>query len=299
MDGLTKSKMPFLDGSTESLKWLELAITAAPALEDALYGLLTERRLGGWVVEAEESQLVLVCYLPCESGWEIRLSSLKDALRQLGASAEVRKSVVDEDWANCWKQFYHVRHWGKTLVIRPSWEEYEPQSGQHVITLDPGMAFGTGLHGSTSNCLLLLEDYLLNHAVSNALDVGTGSGILAIEAALLGVECVVACDNDPVAVRTARENVALNGQEARVSVQEFEGVPEGTYDLVIANIVAAVHISLAEDYARAVKPGGALLVSGIIDFRRDEVLETLQECGFALEQERLEDEWVSLRLVRQ
>ena len=290
--------MPFLEGSTESLKWLEIAVTASPSQEEELYDLLSERRLGGWIVEADEPKLVLVFYLSCESGWEIRLGSLKDALRRMSAEVEIRRSVTDDDWANCWKQYYHVRHLGQTLVIRPSWEEYQAKDGEHVITLDPGMAFGTGLHPSTSNCLVLAEDFLLNNQAGSVLDVGTGSGIIAIEAALLGAESVLASDIDPVAVHVAKDNVAINGQEERVRVIEYDGVPEGEYDLVVANIVAAVHLVQAADYARAVKAGGCLIVSGIIDFRRDEVVQALQEQGFAIDRETLDDEWVSLRMLK-
>ena len=296
---MTNSKTPFLENNAQSLNWLAIAVTAEPEQEELLYDMLTERRFSGWVVEADAPRLVWVCYLPCESGWEIRLSSLKDALVPLGMGVEVRGSVRDEDWANCWKQDYHVRSLGQTLVICPSWENYEAQPGQNVLLMDPGMAFGTGLHGSTSSCLLLLEEYLLEHKAQRALDVGTGSGILAIAAAKLGVPHILASDNDPVAVRTAQENVDRNGVQDKISVIEFEGVPEGEYDLVAANIVAAVHVSLAADYARAVVKGGRLIVSGIIDFRRNEVLGALHGQGFMLEKEVAEDEWVSLRMVRQ
>ncbi len=297
--GLTSSKMPYLEDDVQSLNWLAVAVSAEPDQEELLYDILTERHFNGWVVEEDSPRLKWVCYLPCESGWEIRLSSLKDVLLPLGISVEVRNSVKDEDWANCWKQDYHVRSLGKTLVICPSWETCETEPGQNVIVMDPGMAFGTGLHGSTSSCLLLLEEFLLEHKVHSVLDVGTGSGILAIAAAKLGAEKILASDNDPVAVRSAQENVARNDQESRISVQEYEGVPAGEYELVIANIVAAVHVALAADYARAVVKGGHLLVSGIIDFRRNEVLGALHGHGFILEKEILEDEWVSLRMVRQ
>ncbi|MDO5296296.1 MAG: 50S ribosomal protein L11 methyltransferase [bacterium] len=296
---MKNSKTPFLEDNTQSLNWLAIALTARPDQEDMLYDMLIERRFSGWVVESDDPQLVWVCYLPCESGWEIRLASLKDALLPLGISVDVRSSVKDEDWANCWKQDYHVRPWGKTLVICPSWEEYQAKPGQHVILMDPGMAFGTGLHGSTSSCLLLLEEYLLENKVSQVLDVGTGSGILAIAAAKLGADHVLASDNDSVAVRTAQENVGRNGETEKIAVQEYDGVPEGEYDLVLANIVAAVHVALAEEYARAVAKGGRLIVSGIIDFRRNEVLGALHGQGFVLEKEIAEDEWVSLRMVRQ
>ncbi len=289
--------MPSLDDKAESLKWLEIEISASPDSESELYALLIERRLGGWVVEDEEPRLVWVAYMACENRWEERFEELTRALTALGAQARVRRSVVDDDWANCWKQFYHARELGRTLVICPSWEGYRAE-GKRVIHLDPGMAFGTGYHGSTANCLLLMEDYLLSHKAASVLDVGTGSGILAIAAAFLGAERVLATDIDPVAVRVASENVALNGKQEQVEVAERAGVSEGQYDLVIVNIVAAVIISLAEELARATRPGGCLIVSGIIEHRRDEVLDVLEDKGFRLAAEHLDDEWVSFRLER-
>lgn len=299
MDGLTNSKAPSLAEDKKIVKWLEIEIKADAGLEEAFYDLLTERHLDGWVVEAETPQLVWVCYMACTGDWEVRWSSLVSAVQMYDAEVRVRKTVVDEDWVNCWKQFYHVHHIGQGIVVCPSWEEYQPQAHEHIITLDPGMAFGTGYHGSTSSCLVLLEDYLRQNRALRVMDVGTGSGILAIAAAFLGAESVDASDISATAVQVAQENARLNGLQERITVVEGSGVGAGQYDLIIANIVAAVIMSLAPDFREHLLPGGSLIVSGIIEERRDEVVEVLSEYGFGVVDERLEDEWVSLRLTLQ
>ena len=297
MDGSINSKMPSLDDKKTGLKWLEIEIKADAGLEDALSELLTSNNLAGWVVEADSPQLVWVAYLDCGDDWEVRWAALASGVQMLDGTVAVRRSVVDEDWANCWKQFYHVHGIGRSLVICPSWEECTPEAGQHVITIDPSMAFGTGDHGSTAGCLMLLEEYLAEHRAASALDVGTGSGILAIAAAKLGAENLRATDIDPVAVEIARDNVAQNNLSERIAVEQYDGVPPGQYDLIVANIVAAVIIAFAPSLVRALNPGGCLIVSGIIEERRDEVLEVLQEYGLTLQDERLNDEWASLRLT--
>lgn len=278
--------------------WLEVELKADPALASEIDVLLTRRDLGGWIVEAEEPGLQWVFFVPQEPGWQERLGSLGVSLRELGAEIRVRKSVADEDWAECWKEFYHPRKIGRTLVICPSWEEYEAAPGEHVLTLDPGMAFGTGYHASTALCMELLEEHLLEHAAPSVLDVGIGSGILSLSALLLGSQRVLGIDHDPVAVRVARENLELNGFGDHSEVLEAEGVPTGSFDLVLANLVAQLLVQLAPDLARAVAPAGRLVAGGIVEERRDEVVEAFEAQGLVLEAERDQEAWVGLRLRR-
>ncbi len=276
--------------------WLEVELEADPALASELDVLLTRRDLGGWVVESEEPTLKWVFYVPCESGWQERLGSLGVSLREAGARMVVRRSVADEDWAECWKQFYHPRRIGKTLVICPSWERHEPAPGERMLILDPGMAFGTGYHASTALCMELLEEHLLAGSAARVLDVGIGSGILSLSALLLGGGRVLGVDHDPVAVRVARENLELNGLGDRAEVLHFEGVPEGRFDLVLANLVAQVLVDLAGELAGAVARGGRLVAGGIVEERRDEVVRAFQAHGLELEAELEREAWVGLRL---
>lgn len=273
-------------------QWLEVELTGDPERESEYDVLLTRRDFGGWVVESEGPELVWVFYVPQEPGWQERLGSVGVSLRELGGEIRVRKSVADEDWAECWKQFYHPRRIGKSLVICPSWEAFEAKPEDRVLILDPGMAFGTGYHASTALCMELLEEA---GPSGDVLDVGIGSGILSISALLLGAERVTGVDVDPVAVRVARENLERNGFGDRADVRQFEGVPEGEHDLVLANIVASVLVELAPRLARA---GSRLILGGIIDDRRDEVVEAFTRQGLELEAEREREGWVGLRLSR-
>lgn len=278
--------------------WLEVELKADPGLASEIDVLLTRRDLGGWIVEAEEPELRWVFFVPQEPGWQERLGSLGVSLRELGAEFRVRKSVADADWAECWKEFYHPRKIGRTLVICPSWEEYEAAPEEHVLTLDPGMAFGTGYHASTALCMELLEEHLLGHVAPSVLDVGIGSGILSLSALLLGSQRVLGIDHDPVAVRVARENLELNGFGDRSEVVEADGVPAGRFDLVLANLVAQLLVQLAPDLARAVAPAGRLVAGGIVEERRDEVVQAFEAQGLVLEAERDQEAWVGLRLRR-
>lgn len=176
--------------------------------------------------------------------------------------AEVRS----EDWAEGWKQHFPVVRIGRRLIVRPSWEAYAPSGDEVVIVLDPGMAFGTGTHGTTRLCLEALVSLFETAAPPRrVLDVGTGSGILALAAAALGAERVLACDIEAEACRIAAENARNNGLAERV---EVTGAPlqdlEGDFDLVLANILAEENIRLADPLVSRVRPGGSLVLSGIL-----------------------------------
>lgn len=186
--------------------------------------------------------------------------------------------VGQEDWAENWKQHFPAVRIGRQLVIRPSWEEIEAQPGDAIVTLDPGMAFGTGTHGTTRLCLEAIAAlYAEPGGPLRVLDVGTGSGILAMAAAALGAQRVLACDIDEQSCCTARENVEFNRQQDRV---EVTGAPlpqlEGNFDLVVANILAEENVRLAEELVSRVAPGGWLILSGILQEREDFVIQ-----GFA------------------
>ena len=185
--------------------------------------------------------------------------------------------VEQEDWQNAWKKYYHAMDIGKRLAIVPGWEEY--QTDRTVITMDPGMAFGTGTHETTSLCLEVLDERVKGG--ERMLDIGTGSGILAIAALKLGAAEAEGVDIDPMCVRTAGENAERNGVQDRlkVLVGDLSDKASGVYNIITANIVAAAILSLAPHVPALMVPGAVFIASGIIDTRKDEVLAGLREAG--------------------
>lgn len=185
--------------------------------------------------------------------------------------------VEQEDWQNAWKKYYHAMDIGKRLAIVPGWEEYE--TDRTVITMDPGMAFGTGTHETTSLCLEVLDERVKGG--ERMLDIGTGSGILAIAALKLGAAEAEGVDIDPMCVRTAGENAERNGVQDRlkVLVGDLSDKASGVYNIITANIVAAAILSLAPHVPALMAPEAVFIASGIIDTRKDEVLEGLRAAG--------------------
>lgn len=202
------------------------------------------------------------------------------------------RTVKEADWANEWKQFFHVTHVGKSLVIKPSWEEYEAQPGEHVIKIDPGMAFGTGTHHTTNMMMANLETYITPD--STVFDVGTGSGILAIAAALLGAKEVVAVDIDDTAVKVAKENIADNALSDKIVANQGDLLhgTEGQADVIIANIIADIIIMFVEDVPGKLKEHGVFLASGIIEERAADVEAAAKKVGLVLEHTDHRGGWV-------
>ena len=200
--------------------------------------------------------------------------------------------VNEEDWANNWKQFYHTQHIGKRLVVSPSWEDYKPAEGEVVMNLDPGMAFGTG----TRLCLELLEECVTPE--THILDVGTGSGILAVGGVLLGAPSALGVDIDPVAVKVAKENSELNGTSGRTEFVcgDLTDKVHGKFEIVTANIVADVIIRLLSTVKNYLLKGGTFIISGIIDTRADEVENACREAGFTTEKRLEHGGWVAIMM---
>jgi ribosomal protein L11 methyltransferase len=218
-------------------------------------------------------------------------------LRPIG---ELELSVVHEaDWAHAWKAHFPVLRLGQRLVIKPTWRRHRRRAGDVVLALDPGMAFGTGLHPTTRLCLTGIERWADAGRVSGAsvLDVGCGSGILLIAAGLFGGSPLVGVDTDPIAVEAS----AANARRNRVAVEVRQGsLPSrsGPFDLVVANLIASLLIDLAGELAAEVRPGGRLLASGIFIDREAAVLERLQGVGLRFIERAVEGEWVALELER-
>lgn len=212
--------------------------------------------------------------------------------------------VREEDWAHAWKKFYKPMRVGKRLLLKPSWEKVETAPGDLVIELDPGMAFGTGLHPSTRLCLAALEETVQQGDA--VLDVGTGSGVLTIAAAKLGATTLVATDIDPVAVRVATENALANGlrlaPDGPLEVRQ-ESIPAGMagrFQVVVANILAEVLAKLFDSHygnvplAEPLAPGGTMILAGIIEDRADLVMEAARRHGLDVVNRFQEEDWVAL-----
>lgn len=239
-------------------------------------------------------------YLPADGRLEQRRLELEKAMAALASELaidyRIRYRRLDEqDWAESWKAFFWPAQITPRLVVKPSWRDYTPKPGQQVIEIDPGMAFGTGTHPTTTLCLRLLEKYL--HPGQTVLDVGTGSGILLIAAARLGAGALTGVDLDPLAVTIARENLLRNhiaGQDFALHCGRLVQSVRGTYDLVVANILADVIIDLLDDLPRVLVPGGCFICSGVIQAQRREVLRKMTRCGLQITDEGAEGDWVAL-----
>jgi ribosomal protein L11 methyltransferase len=245
-------------------------------------------------------------YLPNDAEAPAKRRQVEEALWHLGQMRQVGPLRVEEreeeDWANAWKAYYGIQRIGQRIVIKPSWLEYEPREGDVVLDLDPGMAFGTGLHPTTRLCLLALEEQVRPGA--RVLDLGTGSGILAIAAAKLGgpSASVAAIDTDNVAVEAAAENVERNGLAGAIAVEQGSTLAarkRGPFDLVVANIRAGVIIELAPALHELLEPGGTLISSGIFFERAEGVVEALNGAGLPVRERKQEGDWVCLISVRE
>ncbi len=304
------------------MRWLELTVEAHPEAIESVSELLSQHTSGGVAIEEpielfDEGQeyrvvtgkpVLVHAYLPIDGKEEEARQRIAEGLWHFSSLGShfvgelTTRTVNEEDWANAWKDYFHVTHIGQRLVIRPSWREYTPKPHEVVLTLDPGMAFGTGLHPTTRMCLEQVEQRV--HTGMKVLDVGTGSGILAIAAAKLGAESVYAIDNSSVAVESTLANTEMNGLSERIKV--VLGVLDddeatrmaGEYDFVIANIIAHIIGSIAPQLAQVVSPTGLLVVSGIIEARRHDAEDPLLAAGLELVEQVMIDDWMALVLRR-
>lgn len=271
----------------------------------------TLRNSGTWelcdIPEQGNTEVVTVtAYYPEDEALQPRLAQIEEEMSALEAGLGTCRfgntrfrTVSEQDWANEWKQYFHVTHIGETLVIKPTWEEYTAKAGEHIIEIDPGMAFGTGTHHTTCMCMERLEKVL--RPGMEVFDVGTGSGILAIAAAKLGAETVKAVDIDATAVRVAAENIAANGLTEKINVKQgdlLQGT-EGQADVIIANIIADIIIMLLEDVPGKLKNGGIFLASGIIEERQNDVAAAAAKAGLCVEAVDTKGGWVVMQMRKE
>jgi ribosomal protein L11 methyltransferase len=304
------------------MKWTEITIKTSTEAVEAITNILYEQNVGGvsiedpkdfkfqkkneydWDFVEEEifnsgyDGVIIKTYITEERDVtddveliKTKIHKLKDFGIDIGEGLVELSQVDEEDWANEWKNYYKPTKIGKNIVVKPTWEEYEKEESDLIIELDPGMAFGTGTHETTSMCMVELEKYVNEN--SKVFDIGCGSGILAIAAAKLGAKEVLAVDLDEVAVTVSKENVKLNNVEDIVDVKHgnLMDVVNDKADIVVANIIADIIKILAKDVANFMKEDAVFISSGIIHAKVDEVKESLIENGFEIVNVESLGEW--------
>ncbi len=296
-----------------SRRWLKVALTTDPILIDAIEDFLVGISGAGVEISVDRPENKALINAWFDKGQtdqaeiDLTLTQLSGYLQELAEIFEVAAPTVeatfieDEDWSATWKAHFKPFAIIPGLVIAPTWEPYEAQGQEQVIVMDPGMAFGTGHHATTSLSLQLLQKALTGKTDSSVLDVGTGTGILGMAAALFGAARVMAIDNDPFAVTAAKENRDRNRLQ---QVMEVELTPLASlttpYSLVIANIVHDVLLELAPDLGRLTAKGGQLILSGILQGQQvTNIVSCFEKLGFSLQQQEEKLEWAALLLAKE
>lgn len=308
------------------MKWTEVLIKVDPqaveAVTDILYGLgaqgvaidepvdvqkLREDELYWDYIDEKllendtEETKIMAYFSEEETNLPEKIAVIKEKIRNLtefglsiGSGTVELSNVNQEDWESAWKQYFKPVHVTDRIVVKPEWEEYSPQEGEIVIEIDPGMAFGTGTHETTSMCINQIEKNL--KAGDRVIDIGSGSGILSMAAVLLGAEKATGVDLDPVAVRVALENVELNNLQDKIDILHgnLTDVIREKADIVVANIMADIILILLEDVREFIKDDGMFISSGIIQEKRAAVEARLLEKNFSIVEVETKGEWCAI-----
>jgi len=309
------------------MRYLEVKIYTAPEGIDPLTLILTEMGIAGFAVEdirdiqelmsrknpydwdyideslitAENIRNNVTLYLDDTDEGRNTLNQIREEIANadIGEYELVIKTIDDSEWKDKWKEYFKPTRITERIVIKPTWEEYAPESGDLVIEMDPGMAFGTGAHPTTTLCIRLLEKYI-EPGSDTVLDVGCGSGILSVASALLGAESVVAVDIDPVAVEVTKENAERNGVADKIAAMEGD-LTKGLSvkaDIVAANLMADLVIMLSKDIVAHLSGKGIYISSGILADRKNEVTAAIEACGFRILEVLEEEEWCAVAAQR-
>lgn len=311
------------------MKWAEFSIHTTQAAVEPVCHILHQSGASGVVIEDPtdlvkewseefgtvyelspedypEEGVIVKAYFPVNSFLNETIEETKGEINGLTAhQIDLGRNVIkvsevdEEDWATAWKKYYHPIKVSNRLTIIPTWEEYTPTEDEMIIELDPGMAFGTGTHPTTILSIQALEKSI--QPGDRVLDVGTGSGVLAIAAAKLGASTVDAFDLDEVAVTSAIGNVELNQSSAIIQVKQNDlvnGVAEESYEVVVANILAEVITSFAKDVYQILQLGGTYVTSGIIKRKKQDVKDALMQAGFIIKEITEMDDWVAIIAVK-
>ncbi len=251
------------------------------------------------LVNKDRTHSIIHMYIAESDNAVEAVSYLRERFNACGIDNEINCVLVDDaDWNENWKKYFKAFEIGEKLAVCPSWENYDNKDNRTVISLDPGAAFGTGSHATTSLCLEILERKVTND--TTVLDIGTGSGILAIAADLLGAKSAIGVDIDAQSVKTAIQNAEINGvsEKTEFLVGDLADKITGKYDIVCANIVADVVMRLFNNVADFMRDDGILIVSGIIDMRADEVEKSAEEHGFKITESFMREEWHAYVLTK-
>lgn len=286
----------------------QLTVASSPECADGLTNFLWEQGALGVVEEETPPQPArLRAFFPETASSTALLNAVRAycaSLRSLGLAGAVVepdiRPLLDEAWASAWQQSFPPRAIGQRLLVMPPWETTPAADGRLVIVIEPGRAFGTGHHGSTEGCLVLLERALAERPGARVVDIGTGSGILAVAAAKLGAAAVLAIDIDPDATAAARTNAARNGCADRIEIALAgpEALAGEFFPVMVANLLTHTHLALASTYARLVSPGGALVLGGILAEEGSQVTSAIAAAGFVLCDRVDLEGWTSLALER-
>lgn len=308
------------------MKWTEVLIKVDPqaveAVTDILYGLgaqgvaidepvdvqrLREDELYWDYIDEKllendtEETKIMAYFSEEETNLPEKIAVIKEKIRNLtefglsiGSGTVELSNVNQEDWESAWKQYFKPVHVTDRIVVKPEWEEYSPQEGEIVIEIDPGMAFGTGTHETTSMCINQIEKNLKSG--DTVIDIGCGSGILSMAAVLLGAQRATGVDLDPVAVRVALENVELNNLQDKIEILHgnLTDVIREKADIVVANIMADIILILLEDVRAFIKDDGLFISSGIIQEKRAAVEARLLEKNFRIVEVETKEEWCAI-----
>lgn len=307
----------------EDKDWLEVSIITSSEAMEAVAGIMYNTGVKGVSIEDPEDieykknhpgdwdyfdetllvvkdGVVIKGYYKDDESFEEYISYIKESIDNLhtygidkGQGIVTITKVNEADWENNWKKYYKPTKIGQKIVVRPIWEEYKSSLEELVIDLDPGMAFGTGTHETTRMCVKALEKYVKED--STVFDIGTGSGILAIAAAKLKANKVIGVDLDPVAVKSAKENISFNEVD---NIEILHGnlmdVVNGKANIVVANIIADIIIFLTDEVKSFIEKDGYFISSGIIKDRKQDVINKLKSSGFEIIEENTEGEWVCI-----